>query len=87
VKIWINRMARAIEERDVRRVYRNSIGDWCADVSMAGGWILDTVFDHHLSVTMLRLLQNEGAVITEDVIDQGAEGEDMRSHARRADDR
>jgi hypothetical protein len=87
VTIWINRTVRAVEELDVRRVFRNGIGDWCAYVDAPeGGMIHTAVFDHHPSVTLLRLLRNSGTEIAEDVIDQGAEGQDMRAHARRADD-
>jgi hypothetical protein len=80
--IWINRMLSAVEELDVRRVFRNGIGDWCAYVEAPEGGIIHTaVFDHHPSVTLLRLLRNSGTDIAKDVIDQGAEGINVRWRA------
>ncbi len=35
--IWINRVLSAVEELDVRRVFRNGIGDWCAYVDAPDG--------------------------------------------------
>jgi hypothetical protein len=72
----------AAKERDVRRVYRSSIGDWCVDISMTGGWIHNAVFDHHPSVALLRLLKNEGADIADEVITEGAEGVDICRRAQ-----
>jgi hypothetical protein len=77
VTIWINRLLRTVEEREVRRVYRNEIGDWCADVATPGRWTHNAVFDHHPSVTLLRLLRNSGTHIADDIIAQGAEGLDI----------
>jgi hypothetical protein len=86
VTIWINRMLSAVEELDVRRVFRNGIGDWCAYVDRPEGGIRTVVFDHHPSVTLLRLLRNSGTDIADDVIAQGAEGQDIRWQARRVGD-
>jgi hypothetical protein len=77
VSIWINRTFGTVEELDVRRVFRNGIGDWCAYVDTPEGAIHTAVFDHHPSITLLRLLRNSGTDIAEDVIAQGAEGEDF----------
>jgi len=44
------------------------------------------VFDHHPSVGVLNILRSTGADIADDVVDQGAEGLDMRQHTRPADD-
>jgi hypothetical protein len=40
-------MLSAVEELDVRRVFRNGIGDWCAYVDTPEGGIHTEVFDHH----------------------------------------
>jgi hypothetical protein len=85
VAIWINRTLPAVEELDVRRIFRNGIGDWCAYVDGPEGTIHVAVFDHHPSVTLLRLLRNNGTDIAEDIIAEGAEGIDVRWRAR-ADD-
>jgi hypothetical protein len=74
-------MFSAVEELDVRRVFRNGIGDWCAYVDAPEGGIHTEVFDHHPSVALLRMLRNSGTDIDEDVIAQGAEGMDMRWRA------
>jgi hypothetical protein len=75
-------MLRAVEELDVRRIFRNGIGDWCAYVDAPEGGIIHAeVFDHHPSVALLRMLRNSGTDIDEDVIAQGAEGMDMRWRA------
>ena len=79
--IWINRTLSAVEELDVRRVFRNGMGDWCAYVDAPDGGIHTAVFDHHPGVTLLRLLQNSGTDIAEGVIDQGAEGINVRWRA------
>ena len=79
-------MLPAVEELDVRRVFRNGIGDWCAYVDGPEGGIRTAVFDHHPSVALLRMLRNSGAEITDDVVAQGAEGENMECRARPADD-
>ena len=84
--IYINRMLSAVEELDVRRVFRNGMGDWCAYVDGPEGGIQTAVFDHHPSVTLLRLLRNSGTDIAEDLVAQGAEGQNMRWRARPADD-
>ena len=86
VAIWINRMLSAVEELDVRRVFRNGIGDWCAYVDVPEGGIHTAVFDHHPSVALLRLLRNSGTDIAEDVIAQGAEGIDVRRRTGRAEE-
>ena len=79
--IWINRNFGTVEELDVRRVFRNGIGDWCAYVDAPEGGIRTAVFDHHPSVALLRLLRNSGTDIADDVISQGAEGMNMRWRA------
>jgi hypothetical protein len=84
VAIWINRSLGTVGERDVRRVFRNRIGDWCAEVTVAYRIRIEA-FDYHPSVTLLRQLQSGGADITEDVIVQGAEGIDVHRHPGPAD--
>jgi hypothetical protein len=44
------------------------------------------VFDHHPTVGVFAILKSTGADIADDVVDQGAEGLDMRQRARPADD-
>ena len=75
--IWINRMLSAVDELDVRRVFRNGIGDWCAYVDAPDGGIHTAVFDYHPSVSVLRMLKNAGANIADSVVEQGAEGVDV----------
>jgi hypothetical protein len=82
VAIWINRTFGTVEELDVRRVFRNGIGDWCAYVDAPEGGIHTAVFDHHPSVALLQILRNNGTDIAEDVIAQGAEGINVRWRAR-----
>jgi hypothetical protein len=82
VTIWINRMLRTVDGRKVRRVYRDKIGDWCADVDMVGGSVHTAVFDHHPTILALLILLNDGTDIAEDVIAQGAEGVEVRRRAR-----
>ncbi len=83
--IWINPTLGTVREREVLRVFRNRIGDWCAEI-VAAGRIRIEVLDFHPSIPLLWILRNNGADIADDVIAQGAEGQDMRRHARRADD-
>ena len=83
---WINRAVGTIEEREVLRVFRNRIGDWCAEVIVAHWMRMAAVLDYHPSVQLLHVLRDSGTYIDEDVIAQGAEGVDMRGHARREDD-
>jgi membrane carboxypeptidase/penicillin-binding protein PbpC len=45
------------------------------------------VFDHHPTTNVLNILKGVGADITDEVVNQGAEGLDMRQVARRAADR
>jgi hypothetical protein len=75
-------MMSAVDERDVHRVYRNLIGDWCADVAMPGRWVHTAVFDHHPTIALLQMLRNGGAFIADYDIVQGAEGIDVRRRTR-----
>jgi hypothetical protein len=74
-----------VGEHEVVRVYRSAIGDWCAEIVVAGK-IRVEMFDYHPTVVMMRGLRATGTDIADAVIAQGAEGEDVRSHPRRADD-
>jgi hypothetical protein len=65
----------------VLRIFRNRIGDWCAEVIVAYR-IQIAVLDYHPSVPLLQILRNSGTDIAEDVITQGAEGVDISWHAR-----
>ena len=83
--IWINRSVGYVNERDVRRVFRSAIGDWCAQVAREGQTRVE-IFGYHPRAETMRWLRHSGTEIADWLIDQGAEGEDMRSHARRAGD-
>ena len=83
--VWINRSVGYVNERDVRRVFRSGIGDWCAQIVIAGKMQVE-VFDYHPRAEMMLNLRHSGTEVADWLIDQGAEGQDMRSHARRADD-
>jgi hypothetical protein len=66
MSIRINAAVQA-EERDVRRVFRNRIGDWCADIAIHGlRWT--AVFDYHPTIATMRALREAGADIADDVI-------------------
>ena len=81
----INRFVGEVGEHEVRRIYRSAIGDWCAEIVVADKvWV--EVFDYQPTIALMRALKASGTDIADDIIAQGAEGEDMRSHARRADD-
>ena len=85
LKIRINDPVGYVPERLVRRIYRNEIGDWCAELDVDGQTLVE-MFDHHPTTAMLRAIKVDGAEIADDVLEQGAEGQDMRPHRRRADD-
>ena len=82
--IWINHRLGTVGQREVRRVFRNRMGDWCAEVVVNGRMQIE-VLDYHPSVALMRLLRNEGAQVDDGVLNQGAEGEDMRQPARRTE--
>jgi hypothetical protein len=44
------------------------------------------MFDHHPTVGVLAILKSTGADIADEVVDQGAEGWDMRQRVRRTED-
>jgi hypothetical protein len=76
LQVWINGAVGYILQRLVRRVYRNKIGDWCAEL-VVDDQTLEEVFDHHPTTTMMRALKAGGTEISEDILSQGAEGEDF----------
>jgi hypothetical protein len=63
----------------------NEQGDWCAEIT-DGQQNHVLVFDHHPTVGVLAILKSTGADIADEVVDQGAEGWDMRQRPRRAND-
>jgi hypothetical protein len=73
-----------VPTRQFLRVFRNGQGDWSAEIA-DGKQNRVLVFDHHPTVSVLGILRSTGVDIADDVVDQGAEGWDMRQHARRAD--
>jgi hypothetical protein len=85
VGVRVNREHDHVPTRQFLRIFRNEQGDWCAEIADAGqNQVL--VFDHHPTVGVLAILRSTGADIADDVVDQGAEGLDMRQRARRAED-
>lgn len=80
LRLRINRRVGEVGEYDVRRIYRNRIGDWCAELAVAGKiWV--EVFDNHPTLAMMRGLNASGTDIADDVVSQGAEGEDIRGRS------
>jgi hypothetical protein len=76
VSVYINAMVGHVSERMIRRVFRTPIGDWAAELELDGK-LQTEIFDRHPTVAMMRALQAGGADIADDVIAQGAEGEDI----------
>ena len=74
-----------VNQRDIRRIYRNNLGDWCAEV-IVDERVQMHILEYHPSAAMMRELRAGGTDIADDVLDEGAEGQDIRQHARRADD-
>lgn len=85
--VWVrvNREHDRVPTRQFLRVFRNGQGDWSAEIA-DGEQNRVLVFDHHPTVGVLGILRSTGVDIADEVVDQGAEGLDMRQHARRADD-
>jgi hypothetical protein len=86
VGVRVNHRHDRVMPRLIRRVFRNGQGDWCAEIAGDEQSPI-LVFDHHPTITVLNILKGVGADITDEVINQGAEGLDMREFARRAEDR
>jgi hypothetical protein len=85
VGVRVNRQHDHVPTPQFRRVFRNEQRDWCAEIA-DGKQNQVLVFDHHPTVGVLAILKSTGADIADDVVDQGAEGFDMRQRARPADD-
>jgi hypothetical protein len=85
VAIRINQTQGTVEVHQVSRVFRSPIGDWCVELVIAG-WTNIAVLDYHPSIPMLRILRNSGTDIADGVIDQGAEGIDVRRRTRLPDE-
>jgi len=86
LQIRINEAVGFVHERLMRRIYRNKIGDWCAGLGVDDQTLEEVVFDHHPSVATMRALRICGTEISDDILDQGAEGINMRRRARPADE-
>lgn len=71
--VWVTKSG----SYDVRRVFRNGIGDWCAEIVDADGQGRVVALNYHPRVEVLKLLRSRGVEIPNDVIDQGAEGVDI----------
>jgi hypothetical protein len=81
--VRINWALGMVGERDVRRLFRTEIGDWCTVVSVRDQiWV--AVLDYHPTIAMMRALRAAGADIADDVIAEGAEGTPIRWPARPA---
>jgi len=85
VGVRVNRQHDRVPTRQFLRIFRNRQGDWCAEIAVDQQSRV-VVFDHHPTVGVLNVLRSTGADIADEVVDQGAEGWDMRQRARRADD-
>lgn len=76
----INRFFREVGQHQILRIYRSATGDWCAEITVADRvWI--EAFDYHPTVALMRALKANGTDIDDDIVDQGAEGENVRSLA------
>jgi hypothetical protein len=53
--IWINGTLGTVEKHEVARMFRSPIGDWCAEIVIAG-WANIAIFDYHPTVATLRAL-------------------------------
>jgi|SRR5579863_4361382 len=84
-QVWISRSVGYVGEHEVMRVYRNAIGDWCAEIVVVGK-MRAVIFDYHPTLVMLRGLKANGTDIADEVVSLGAEGEDIRAQARRTND-
>jgi hypothetical protein len=85
VGVRVNRQHDRVPTCQFLRIFRNRQSDWCAEIA-DGERNHVLVFDHHPTVGVLAILRSTGADIADEVVDQGAEGWDMRQRARRASD-
>jgi hypothetical protein len=80
VCVHINATVGRVSERMIRRVFRTPIGDWAAELALDGYGQVE-IFDHHPTVGTMRALKAAGTDIAADVLEQGAEGQDIRWRA------
>jgi hypothetical protein len=73
MSIWINQTLGAVEEGEVRRVFRDKIGEWSVEV-VANDCIRIGVLDHCPSVDLLRRLRNRGAKTADAALAEAAMG-------------
>lgn len=85
MEVRVNPIVGQVSARLIRRVFRTAVGDWAVELELDGKAEVE-IFDHHPTVAMMRALRAAGADIADEVLDQGAEGDDIRSHARRTRD-
>ena len=85
VGVRVNRQHDRVPTRQFLRVFRSGQNDRCAEIT-DGEQNHVLVFDHHPTVGVLNILRSAGVDIADDVVDQGAEGSDMRQPVRRAHD-
>jgi hypothetical protein len=77
VGVRVNHDHLRVPTRGFLRVFRNGQADWCAEIVDADrNKIL--VFDYHPPITLLNLLKKAGASVAIELIEQGAEGDDIR---------
>jgi len=62
------------------------MGAWCAELDLDRRLRVE-IFDYHPSIAVMRVLREAGTEIAEDVLNQVAEGADMRWHATLEADR
>ena len=84
VGVRVNREYDRLAPRQFLRVFRNEQGDWCSEAVVEQQQRI-LVFDHHPTVSVLSVLRSSGVDVADQVLNQGAEGFDMRQHARRVD--
>jgi hypothetical protein len=77
--VWINPIVGTVHDRVIRRIFRTAIGDWAAEIELPDGKGRVEIFDYHPTVAVMRTLRAGGTFIADDVISQGAEGDDIRS--------
>ena len=84
IGVRVNREYDRLAPRQFLRVFRNKLGDWCAEAVVEQQQRV-LVFDYHPTISVLGVLRSSSVDIADQVLSQGAEGLDMRQHARRVD--
>jgi hypothetical protein len=85
IGVRVNHRHDRVMPRLIRRIFRNHQGDWCAEIAGDEQSPI-LVFDHHPTISVLNMLKSAGVDITDEIINHGAEGLDMRELARLTED-